>query len=110
MNNGQTTGPLHLAHQVSKTDPFHASILDKETTDPTSTVADVDSAVEPTANMLHADFLYQLLTEAIDSLNEYNSPEIVGPPADIIRRSMRPPYLLNELLALAATHLSVTFP
>ncbi|RDH30291.1 hypothetical protein BDQ94DRAFT_181607 [Aspergillus welwitschiae] len=78
-----------------------------ETAESSSTVAEADSPIEPAANLLHAELLYQLLTETIDSINEQNSPEIVVSPAELIRCSLRASYLLNELLALAATHLSI---
>ncbi|PYI22742.1 hypothetical protein BO99DRAFT_399825 [Aspergillus violaceofuscus CBS 115571] len=57
--------------------------------------------------MLHAELLCHLLTETLSSLSAANGghpmaipwPEMVGAP-----------YLLNELLALAATHLSIIRP
>ncbi|BCS02772.1 uncharacterized protein AKAW2_61036A [Aspergillus luchuensis] len=60
--------------------------------------------------MLRTELLYRWLTETIDLLNELNNPEIVKPPADIVSCSIKVPYLLDELLAHAATHLSVIRP
>ncbi|KAE8138947.1 hypothetical protein BDV38DRAFT_243292 [Aspergillus pseudotamarii] len=64
------------------------------------------SQVDAPANMLHAELFYHLLTETLPSLCKSGNN---GSPLhqEMINHALGTPYLMNELLALAALHLSI---
>ncbi|PWY78444.1 hypothetical protein BO94DRAFT_471931 [Aspergillus sclerotioniger CBS 115572] len=65
---------------------------------------------EPPVNMLHAELLCHLVTETLGSLSRDNSHLASLFSTEIMKCCSEAPYLLNELLALAATHISIIRP
>ncbi|KAE8327115.1 hypothetical protein BDV39DRAFT_215292 [Aspergillus sergii] len=64
------------------------------------------SQLDASANMLHAELFYHLLTETLPSLcNSGNSRDPIH--KEVMNHALATPYLMNELLALAALHLSI---
>ncbi|KAE8372353.1 hypothetical protein BDV26DRAFT_274357 [Aspergillus bertholletiae] len=60
------------------------------------------------ANMLHMRLLHHLMTETRNTLNESFDKAIYSP--DILQICMSTPYLINELLAISALHMSTLCP
>ncbi|RAL04965.1 uncharacterized protein BO80DRAFT_421613 [Aspergillus ibericus CBS 121593] len=60
--------------------------------------------------MLHAELLYHLVTETLDSLGRGSSHPAGLFSTELMKCCSEVPYLLNELLALAATHISIIRP
>ncbi|CEL04114.1 hypothetical protein ASPCAL05246 [Aspergillus calidoustus] len=61
---------------------------------------------DPPVNMLHAELFYHLSTKTLPSLSE-NDSSLTILPEETINYGLAAPYLMNELLALAALHLSI---
>ncbi|KAL4783766.1 hypothetical protein BJX76DRAFT_243526 [Aspergillus varians] len=61
---------------------------------------------DPPVNMLHAELLYHLSTETFPSLR-VGGNNIILLHKEAISHGLAAPYLMNELLALAALHLSI---
>ncbi|KAI3143923.1 transcriptional regulator family: Fungal Specific TF [Penicillium roqueforti] len=61
---------------------------------------------DPPVNMLHAELLYHLSTETLPSLSKGEN-NLILLHKEVIGHALSAPYLMNELLALAALHLSI---
>ncbi|KAL2850186.1 hypothetical protein BJY01DRAFT_135967 [Aspergillus pseudoustus] len=61
---------------------------------------------DPPVNILHAELFHHLSTQTLPSLSETGSG-LSLPLAEVINYGLAAPYLLNELLALAALHLGI---
>ncbi|KAI9035036.1 Zn(II)2Cys6 transcription factor domain-containing protein [Aspergillus affinis] len=66
---------------------------------------DPENLQGPSVNMLHIELLHQLATETLKSLHE-NVSDMDISLSEMMKHSLTAPYLINELLALAALHLS----
>lgn len=64
------------------------------------------SQLDPPVNMLHAELFYHLSTETLPSLSMDGSNMSIL-PTEVINYGLAAPYLLNELMALAALHLAI---
>ncbi|OJJ94748.1 hypothetical protein ASPACDRAFT_1877366 [Aspergillus aculeatus ATCC 16872] len=65
---------------------------------------------EPPVDMLHAELLCHLFTETLPSVCDNSSYQMIWSSPEILQYCFKVPYLANELLALAATHISVIRP
>ncbi|GFG27998.1 hypothetical protein IFM61606_08070 [Aspergillus udagawae] len=68
-----------------------------------------DGVGVPPLHALHAELLHSLMTETMQSLAHGNEPVALIAPV-MIRQALKVPYLLNQLLALAALCLSRSRP
>ncbi|KAF5858502.1 hypothetical protein ETB97_004298 [Aspergillus alliaceus] len=59
-------------------------------------------------NMLHMQLLHHLMTETRSTFNESFSDTMFSP--DVMHMSMSSPYLINEMLAISALHMSILRP
>lgn len=66
---------------------------------------DPEKLQDQSVNMLHIELLHQLATETLKSLHE-NVGDMDISFSEIMKHSLTAPYLINELLAIAALHLS----
>ncbi|KAK1143703.1 hypothetical protein N8T08_006103 [Aspergillus melleus] len=84
---------------------FHGSTASPASSPPASDISPV-AQPDPPANMLHAELFHHLSTVTLPSFCDSGSGLYLS-PADMINHGLSTPYLLNELLALAALHLGV---
>ncbi|PYH81810.1 hypothetical protein BO82DRAFT_283253 [Aspergillus uvarum CBS 121591] len=85
------------------------SVSSAEEASPTSFTS-VESPDEPPVNMLHAELLCHLFTETLPSVCDNSSHQMMWSSPEILQCCFKVPYLANELLALAATHISIIRP
>ncbi|PYH92601.1 hypothetical protein BO71DRAFT_19471 [Aspergillus ellipticus CBS 707.79] len=73
-----------------------------------SSYSSFSSSEIPPVNLVHTELLYNLTTQTLPSLTLGVSSWITS--ADVHRVAISTPYLMNELLALSALHLSILHP